>query len=111
MPYMFGPPDDAGLIRIGGSIEHVIYSNEENGYSICDMGTDDDELITIVGTMPFIAEGEEVVVYGKWIHNPKYGRQFAVQNYEKILPADVNSILRYLSSGSIKGCSICKGTL
>ncbi|MBE6575939.1 MAG: ATP-dependent RecD-like DNA helicase [Ruminococcaceae bacterium] len=103
MPYMTEHPDDAGIIRIGGSIEHVIYSNEENGYSICDMGTDDDELITIVGTMPFIAEGEEVVVYGKWIHNPKYGRQFAVQNYEKILPADVNSILRYLSSGSIKG--------
>ncbi|MBQ2767064.1 MAG: ATP-dependent RecD-like DNA helicase [Clostridia bacterium] len=103
LPYGERLPDEAGLIRIGGSIEHVIYSNDENGYCICDMGTDDDELITIVGTMPFIAEGEEIVVYGKWIHNPKYGRQFSVQTYEKILPADVNSILRYLSSGSIKG--------
>ncbi|MBR6709019.1 MAG: ATP-dependent RecD-like DNA helicase, partial [Clostridia bacterium] len=70
---------------------------------ICDMGTDDDELITIVGTMPFLCEGEQLVVYGKWVHNPKYGRQFSVQTYEKVLPADVNSILRYLASGAVKG--------
>ena len=43
---------DGGLIRISGSIESVIYSNEDNGYAICDMGTDDgDEMITIVGTL------------------------------------------------------------
>lgn len=97
------PVDDAGLVRISGSIEHVIYENEETGYSICDMGTDDDELITIVGTMPFLGEGEQVVVYGKWVHNPRFGRQFAVQTYEKILPADANSILQYLAAGNVKG--------
>ncbi|MBR7185059.1 MAG: ATP-dependent RecD-like DNA helicase [Clostridia bacterium] len=96
-------PDDEGLIRISGSIEHVIYANEDNGYCISDMGTDDDELITIVGTMPFLTEGEQVVVYGKWVHNPKFGRQFAVQTYEKILPADENAILQYLSARNIKG--------
>ncbi|MBQ8398303.1 MAG: ATP-dependent RecD-like DNA helicase [Clostridia bacterium] len=101
--YNSAVPDDAGLVRISGSIEHVIYSNDENGYSICDMGTDDDELITIVGTMPFLAEGEQVIVYGKWVHNPKFGRQFAVQTYEKVLPADANSILQYLAAGNIKG--------
>ncbi len=98
-----GMPDEGGLIRISGSIEHVIYSNDENGYCISDMGTDDDELITIVGTMPFLAEGEQIVVYGKWEHNPRYGRQFSVKTYEKVLPADVNSILHYLSAGNIKG--------
>lgn len=96
-------PDEQGLVRISGSVEHIIYSNDENGYCICDMGTDDDELITIVGTMPFLAEGEQVIVYGKWVHNPKFGRQFAVQTYEKVLPADVNSILQYLSAGNVKG--------
>ncbi len=101
--FMQGPMDDIGLIRISGSIEHVIYSNEENGFAICDLGTDTDELITITGTMPYIGEGDTVTVTGRWVHNPKYGRQFKVEQCEKELPADRASILRYLSSGTIKG--------
>lgn len=101
--FMQGPVDEQGLLRISGSIEHVIYSNEENGYAICDMGTDTDDLITITGTLPYIGEGDVVTVYGKWMHNPKYGRQFKVEQAEKQLPADRASILRYLSSGTVKG--------
>ncbi len=102
--FMQGPMDDGGLIRLSGSIEHVIYANEDNGFAICDMGSDDgDELITITGTLPYIGEGDVVAVYGRWVHNPKYGRQFKVEQFEKQLPADRASILRYLSSGSIKG--------
>lgn len=98
------PQDENGLIRISGSIECVIYSNDENGYAICDMGTDDgDEMITIVGTLPMIAEGDCVAVYGRWTHNPKYGKQFRVEQYERELPADVSAIRRYLASGAIKG--------
>ncbi len=95
--------DEQGLICISGSIEHVIYANEDNGYAICDMGTEADELITVTGVMPYIGEGDLVTVYGKWVHNPKYGRQFKVERAEKQLPADRASILRYLSSGTIKG--------
>ena len=95
--------DNSDIEKITGSIENVIYSNEDNGYSICDMGTDENELITIVGTMPYVGEGDRLTVYGKWIHNPKYGRQFKVESYEKNLPADANSILRYLSSRAIRG--------
>lgn len=101
--------------KISGTIENVIYTNEENGYAICDLGTDntvssdntadvaDAELITVVGTMPYICEGDSVTVYGKWVHNPKYGRQFRVESYEKNLPADANSILRYLSARTVHG--------
>ena len=96
--------NDGGLIRISGSIECVIYSNEENGYAICDMGTDDgDEMITVVGTLPMIAEGDCVAVWGRWVHNPKYGKQFRVEQYERELPADVNAIRRYLASGAVRG--------
>ena len=95
--------DDAGILRLSGSIEHVIYANEENGFAICDMGTDTDELITITGILPYVGEGDVITVYGRWVHNPKYGRQFKVEQFEKQLPADRASILRYLSSGSIKG--------
>ena len=97
------PMDENGLIKLSGSIEHVIYSNEENGFSICDLGTDADDLVTITGILPYIGEGDVVTVYGRWVHNPKYGRQFKVEQFEKQLPADRASILRYLSSGTIKG--------
>lgn len=93
-----------GLIRITGSIESVIFSSEETGYSICDMGTDEgDRMITIVGEMPYIAEGDCVAVYGRWVRNPKYGEQFRVEQYERELPADVGAIRRYLASGAVKG--------
>ena len=95
--------DEQGLLRLTGSIEHVIYSNEENGYAICDLGTDTNELVTITGTLPYIGEGDTVSVVGRWVHNPKYGRQFKVEQAEKQLPADRASILRYLSSRAIKG--------
>ena len=101
--FMQGPIDETGLLKLSGSIEHVIYSNEENGFSICDLGTDTDDLVTITGILPYIGEGDVVTVYGKWVHNPKYGRQFKVEQCEKQLPADRASMLRYLSSGTIKG--------
>ena len=92
-----------GLVQLDGSVETVIYSNEDNGYAICDFGTDDDELVTIVGTLPYISEGDVLSVYGRWVHTPKYGRQFRVEEYEKKLPADSGAILRYLSSRAVKG--------
>ena len=92
-----------GMVQINGSVETVIYSNEDNGYAICDFGTDQDELITIVGTLPYVSEGDAMTVFGRWVHNPKYGRQFKVEQYEKKLPADGGAILRYLSSRAIKG--------
>ena len=101
MQEFFGGQDNR-IEQLSGSIERVIYANEENGYAVCDLGTDDD-LVTIQGTLPYIAEGDGVTVYGRWVHNPKYGRQFSVERYERILPADVNAILRYLSSRVIKG--------
>ena len=100
---MLSPTDDVGMVKLSGSIEHVIYSNEENGFAICDLGTDADELVTITGTLPYIGEGDIVTVYGRWVHNPKYGRQFRVEQAEKQLPADRASILRYLSSKTVKG--------
>ena len=95
--------DDAGLLRLTGSIEHVIYANEDNGFAICDLGTESGDLITITGTLPYVGEGDSVTVDGKWVHNPKYGRQFRVETCERQMPADANSMLRYLASGAIKG--------
>ena len=97
------PDDGEKLIKLSGSVEQVIYTNEENGYLVCDLGTDDDDLITITGIMPYVNEGDSLIVYGEWKHNPRYGRQFVVSQYERYLPANASAILRYLSSGAIKG--------
>ncbi|MBQ9978813.1 MAG: ATP-dependent RecD-like DNA helicase [Clostridia bacterium] len=91
------------MSMLEGSVEGIIFSNEDNGYTILELITDQNELITAVGIMPYVGEGESLKVYGKWVHNPKYGRQFSVSSYEKVMPADEVSILRYLASGAIKG--------
>ena len=95
--------DEQGISSLEGSVEGIIYTNEENGYTILELVTDKNELVTAVGIMPYVGEGETLKIYGKWVHNVKYGRQFSVSNYEKIMPADEVSILRYLASGAIKG--------
>ena len=98
----FGARDNYGLEKLEGTVEQIIYCNEENGYTVCDMAVDED-MITACGIMPMLNEGDTLCVYGKWVHNAKYGRQFSVEQYERIMPADVASILRYLSSRAIKG--------
>ena len=92
-----------GLEKLVGTVEGVIYQNEENGYAILDLGTEGDELVTVVGTLPYVGEGDTLTLYGKWVHNPKCGRQFRAEQFEKEMPADATAVLRYLSSRTIKG--------
>ncbi|HOA85345.1 MAG TPA: hypothetical protein PKN17_04880, partial [Bacillota bacterium] len=80
-------PDEAGLVRLAGTVESVVYSNEETGYVVFDLECEDGELVTATGTIPFISEGDSVVLTGRWMHSPKYGRQFRVEQYERKLPA------------------------
>ena len=91
------------LDKLEGTVEHIVYTNADNGYTICDVGIESDDIVTVVGIMPLLGEGDRLTVYGKWVHNPKYGKQFSVSQYERIMPADIASILRYLSSGTVKG--------
>ena len=97
-----GAKDNYGLEKLEGVVEQIIYCNEENGYTVCDMSVEED-MITICGIIPMLGEGDSLCVYGKWVHSPKYGRQFSVEQYERLMPADVTSILKYLSSRAIKG--------
>ena len=94
---------DDNKIKVAGTVENIIYSNEENGYTICDVDTGDGDITTVVGYLPYIAEGDEATFYGKWVNNPKYGRQFSAESFERRMPQDKASILRYLSSRTIKG--------
>jgi ATP-dependent exoDNAse (exonuclease V) alpha subunit len=69
---------------------------------VCEIGVEND-LITVVGSLPYIGEGEQVTIKGKWVFHQQYGKQLSALSFQKILPADETGILRYLSSGIIKG--------
>ena len=90
------------LTQLKGTVEHIIYANEDNGYTVLDFGLDDD-VVTACGIMPYVSDGDSLILWGNWVHNPKYGRQFKVEEYERDMPADSAAILRYLSSRTIKG--------
>ncbi len=90
------------LEKINGSVEHITYTNNSNGYTVALLKTNDD-VITIVGIMPFLAVGDCIEVTGKMDFHPTYGEQFKVNSFEKAAPSDTASILRYLSSGAIRG--------
>lgn len=94
--------DTYGLQKLEGSVEQIVFCNEDNGYTVCDIAVDE-EMVTVCGIMPMLAEGDRLCVYGKWVHSPKYGRQFSAEQYERIMPADTASMLRYLSSRTVKG--------
>lgn len=92
-----------GLERFSGTVEGIIYANEENGYTVFDFALDSDEVVTATGTLPYLAEGDTMVVYGKWVHNAKYGTQLQVIEYESVMPESEVAMLRYLASGAVKG--------
>lgn len=90
------------MVEIEGTVEDIIYANEANGYTVCDVRCGNDSL-TAVGYMPFINQGETIKASGKWVSHPDYGEQFKVELYEKILPKTAEAIEKYLASGVVKG--------
>lgn len=90
------------LETIEGEIYEVIYQNDDNGYTVCDVECNK-SLVTACGHMPFIAPGEGVRLIGKWVTHPDYGEQFSVTSLEKKLPQKAASILLYLASGAVSG--------
>lgn len=95
--------NDTKRATVRGTVEDVIYRNKENDYTVIDVATEENELITAVGIMPFIGEGEYVTLVGEWVSHSGYGQQLSVHSFEKRLPEDLSSILRYLTSRQIKG--------
>lgn len=97
-------PTPTELILLEGTVSAVIYRNEENGYTILRLEADqEDEEITVVGTMPGINPGEGLSVHGQWTHHSTYGPQFKAEIVERRMPVGEKAILEYLASGAVKG--------
>jgi exodeoxyribonuclease V alpha subunit len=87
---------------IKGYVEHIVYRNEENGYTVFNLNNDDGE-VTCVGKFHYVEEGGLLKLTGEYITHKLYGLQFKVETSEVCEPEDLVSIERYLGSGSIKG--------
>ena len=85
-----------------GYIEKIIYRNENNGYTVLSVESDDDEYV-LVGTFNYIAEGEFIKANGNMKLHPSYGEQLFVDEYEIVEPRELDSIQKYLASSAIKG--------
>ena len=90
------------MATVSGFVEKIKYRNEENGYSVLSVASEGEEYI-LVGTFASVEEGEYLSASGVMKLHPVYGEQLSVESYEIRIPEDRESILRYLSSGAVKG--------
>ena len=90
------------MLLICGTVEDIVFYNEENGYVVLDMDCNN-ELVTAVGLLGDVHEGEELTLWGDYVNSPKYGRQFKAEVFERSLPKSKEAIRKYLGSGVIAG--------
>ena len=94
---------DTELEELYGKISSVIYTNEENGWTVLRMETDGGTDATVVGTLPSAYPGEELHVFGEWTTHPNHGRQFKSEYAERSLPRTKDDIYKYLAGRAVKG--------
>jgi len=88
---------------LAGSIDSITYYSPENGYTVCRFSLEEGEVITVVGHFPPLSPGEMLKINGKWEINPRFGKQFRVDNYVPVVPSSVKGVEKFLSSGMISG--------
>ena len=95
-----------------GILERIVYENSDTGYTVGRLSARDHaELLTVVGNLASVNPGESLLLQGEWVDNPRYGRQFQIEKYETILPANIVGLRKYLGSGLIKGIGPKMATL
>lgn len=91
--------------ELTGYVEHIVFRNAENGYTVMNFAGEEDEM-TCVGTFSVISEGMYLKLRGEYVDHPTYGVQMKVESFEEQAPEDIQSIERYLGSGAIKGIGV-----
>lgn len=87
---------------IEGYVEHIIFRNEDNGYTVLNLMSEGSE-VTCVGVFEYVSEGELLELHGTYVEHATYGQQLKVDSYETKIPEDTIAMERYLGSGAIKG--------
>ena len=89
--------------ELTGTVETVIFKNEENGYTVLRLRADSGETVTVVGCFPFAAPGESMIASGEWMTHNVHGRQFKAEFSQRFLPSSGPAIYQFLAGGSVKG--------
>ena len=89
-------------MELEGEVISIIYKNDVNSYTIAEFETEDD-MLTIVGYLPFISIGDSLKIIGKFVEHQEYGKQFKVDTFEKKMPQTTKALERYLANCGIKG--------
>ncbi|HBA46278.1 MAG TPA: ATP-dependent RecD-like DNA helicase [Lachnospiraceae bacterium] len=87
---------------VNGYVEHIIFQNNDNGYTVMNLVSDGDEIIC-VGTCKGLGQGENITAQGEYVEHPSYGVQFKLSSYRIVMPEDGAGMERYLGSGAVKG--------
>lgn len=87
---------------INGYVEHIIFQNTENGYTVMNLVTEEGE-VTCVGMLRALTQGENIEAQGEYVAHPVYGSQFKINSYRSVAPKDSVSMERYLASGAVRG--------
>lgn len=95
--------DTKEWIELAGTVDEIIYTNEENGYTVLRMETDSGEQVTVTGCLPFSAPGEQLIVSGTWTRHPTHGQQFSAEYAERKMPKGAEAVYEYLASRVIRG--------
>lgn len=90
------------LLELSGCVENIVYHNDKNQYTVLEMAAESD-MITVVGLFPYVSVGEELTVYGAWSSHSTFGEQFKAEAFERSRPSTTSAMLKYLSSGAVKG--------
>ena len=94
---------EAEYQELSGTVETVIYKNEENGYTVLKLRSDSGESVTAVGCFPFAAPGESMILSGEWTNHSVHGRQFKAEYAQRFLPSSAQAIYQFLAGGAVKG--------
>ena len=89
--------------KITGYIDHVVFRNNDNGYTVMVVKGTKEEELTCVGSFPSISQGVTIEAEGTYTTHPVYGKQFQIHSYTEKMPEDSLAMERYLGSGAIKG--------
>lgn len=91
------------LIELIGTVDSIIYKNEENGYTVLRLVDENGELVTVVGCFPYAAAGESMILSGAWTTHSVHGRQFKAEYAQRMLPSTAPAIYDYLAGGAVRG--------
>ena len=91
------------LIELSGTVDSVIYKNEENGYTVLRLTDGNGETVTVVGCFPYASAGEGMIISGNWVVHGVHGRQFKAEFAQRLMPSGINAIYDYLAGGAVKG--------